>query len=197
MRVLVVEDEQKVANALREGPDTGQAKLSVEVVDLRDLAENVAAHLGVLAEEKAQSLTIEHLGIPRCFGDRLVLRQALINLADNTIKYTPVDGQIHIHVSASLTSALLDVRGTGPGIAAERRAQIFDRFYGAGRSRSGERGGAGRSLSIAKWAVEVNRGQISLEDANGGGSTLRITLPSADAARTQDDRRLTATAYHG
>lgn len=177
--------------------DTGQAKLSVEVIDLRELAENVAAHLGVLVEEKEQSLTIEHLGLPRCLADRLMLRQALINLVDNAIKYTPVGGQIRIGVSASLTGAMLDVSDTGPGIAAERREQIFDRFYRAGRSRSGERGGAGLGLSIAKWAVEVNRGQLSLEEDNGGGSTFRITLPSAGAARGQDDRRLTTTAYYG
>jgi heavy metal sensor kinase len=159
--------------------ETGQAKLSVELIDLRELAENVAAHLGVLAEEKQQSITIEHLGTPRCLGVRLVLRQALINLVDNAIKYTPAGGQIRIRVRESPTGAMLEVSDTGPGIPAEPRTRIFDRYYRVARSRSDDTSGAGLGLSIAKGAVEVNGGQLSLEGTNGAGSTFRITLPNA------------------
>ncbi len=163
--------------------EIGQARLSVDVVDLRELAEHVVAHLGVLAEEKRQSLTIEPIGAPQCRGDRLVLRQALINLVHNAIKYTPAGGAIRICVSESPTGATLDVTDTGPGIAAEAGSRIFDRFYRVSRSDDADGSGAGLGLAIAKWAVEVNGGRLSLEPANGTGSTFRIALPSAGAAR--------------
>jgi len=125
---------------------------------------------------------IESVGTPRCLGDRLMLRQALINLVDNAIKYTPVDGQIRIRVSESPAGALLDVSDTGPGIGADPPTLIFDRFYRASRSRSSGISGAGLGLSIAKWAIEVNGGQLSLEPGNGVGCTFRMTLPSTPAA---------------
>jgi heavy metal sensor kinase len=177
--------------------EIGQAKLSVDVIDLGALAEEVGAHLGVLAEEKRQSLTIEHMGAPRGLGDRFVLRQALINLLDNAIKYTPAGGRIQIRVSESPGGVMLDVSDTGPGIPPGLSTRIFDRFYRAGRPRSGEIGGAGLGLSIAKWAVEVNGGQLSLEKTNETGSTFRITLPSAGPGRAQESRQLAATTAHG
>ena len=141
--------------------ETGQARLSVESIDLGELADEVAAHLGVLAEEKKQALTVEHLGAPRCLGDRVVLRQALINLVDNAIKYTPVAGQIRIRsrtrrrarcwtsatpVRASLPSRS---RGSSTGSTASARpspARCAERGWGcpspSGPSRSTEDGSA-------------------------------------------------------
>jgi len=72
---------------------------------------------------------------------------------------------------------VVDVTDNGPGIPAELQNRIFDRFYRVDKSRSRENGGAGLGLSIAKWAVEVHGGQLTLENTNGGGSTFRITLP--------------------
>ena len=168
--------------------ETGQAKLAQEVLNLHEMAEEVAAHLGVLAEEKQQLLVVEHAGTPRGLGDRLVLRQSLINLVDNAIKYSPVGGEIRIKVGESPTVATIDVSDTGPGIAPELQAQIFERYARGGRSRP-QAGGTGLGLSISKWAVEVNGGKLTLESGNGGGSTFRITLPRAGAARSQDSRR--------
>ena len=74
--------------------DTGQIKLSAESINLGELARGVSTHLSVLAEEKDQSLTVDCVGTCRCVGDRLVVRQALINLVDNAIKYTPHSGRV-------------------------------------------------------------------------------------------------------
>ena len=158
--------------------ETGHVKLAVEAIDLRELAENVVSHLGVLAEEKQQSIRVETSGAPRCLGDRVMLRQALINLVDNAIKYSPVGGQISIRASESATGAVLDVTDNGPGIGAESPSMIFDRHYREQRVASGEVGGAGLGLSIAKWVVEVNGGELSLERGNGTGCTFRMTLPA-------------------
>jgi heavy metal sensor kinase len=156
--------------------ESGQAKLSVEVVDLRELAEDVVNYLGVLAEEKGQALTVEAVGAPRGSGDRVVLRQSLINLVDNAIKYTPIGGRILIRVADTAAGPSVAVSDSGPGIAPEVRTRIFDRYERGGRSRTDDIGGSGLGLAIAKWAVEVNGGHLSLENTDETGSTFRITL---------------------
>ena len=157
--------------------ERGDVALVLDTIDLGDMAENVSAHLGVLAEEKQQSLTIERAGHPTCRGDQIVLRQAVINLVDNAIKYTPVGGGIRIRVSETAGAAVLEVIDTGPGIRPGREARMFDRFDRGGRA--DEPDGSGLGLSIAKWAVEANLGQLSYEQLNGHGSTFRITLPAS------------------
>ena len=106
--------------------------------------------------------------------------QALLNLVDNAIKYSPVGGRIAVRVSTTVGGmAVLDVSDTGPGIPADLRPRVFDRFYRADRSRSRENGGGtGLGLSIARWAVEVNGGRLTLESSDGTGATFRITLPN-------------------
>jgi|TARA_B100002003_G_scaffold125332_1_gene115654 heavy metal sensor kinase len=160
--------------------DTGDVKLALESVDLGNLADEVANHLGVLAEEKDQSVAVEHVARPSCRGDQITLRQAVINLVDNAIRHTPVGGQIRLRVAESPTSAILEVSDTGPGIPERDQTRLFDRLYRG--SRDGEPGGSGLGLSIAKWAVEANHGRLSYEQVNGGGSTFRITLPAHSAA---------------
>jgi heavy metal sensor kinase len=161
--------------------DSGEAMLSRDRVDLRELAEEVTTQLDVLAEEKQQSLTVEANGLAVCLGDRMVLRQALLNLVDNAIKYSPVGGRIAVRVSSTPGGmAILDVSDSGPGIPVEMRPRVFDRFYRADRSRSRENGGGtGLGLSIARWAVEVHGGQLTLESREEPGATFRITLPSS------------------
>ena len=157
--------------------ETGQTKLAQEVIDLHELAEEVAGHLGVLAEEKQQSLTVEQSGEPRGIGDRQVLRQALIDLVDNAIKYTPPGGAIRVRVSKLPAAVTIDVIDTGPGIAPELRTRIFDRYDRGGDARFGAIGGAGLGLSISRWAVEANGGQLTLEPAAAPARAARSGLP--------------------
>ena len=162
--------------------ETGQATLSADDIDLGALSDEVASHLGVLAEEKKQSLTVERHGAPHVRADRLVLRQAVINLVDNAVKFSPVGGRVRIRVAETPREALLEVIDSGPGIDAESRARIFDRFYRAGES-SGTASGTGLGLSIAKGAVEANGGRLTLETSGEAGSTFRIALPRTHGAR--------------
>jgi heavy metal sensor kinase len=164
--------------------ESGHAKLTVDTVDLTELAEDVVNYLGVLAEEKGQSLTVDAAGHPRGSADRLVLRQSLVNLVDNAIKYTPNGGSIRIQVADTAAGPSVAVSDSGPGVAPEVRTRIFDRYDRSGASRSSEIGGSGLGLAIARWAVEVNGGQLRLEQSGGTGSTFRITLPRAPAATT-------------
>jgi heavy metal sensor kinase len=156
--------------------DTGQAQLSVDMVDIPELAEEIAEQLGVLAEEKNQSIKVQSEVVPRWIGDRVMLRQALLNLVDNAIKYSPVGGSIEILVTQSTEGTLIDVTDTGPGIPADLRSRVFDRFYRVDKARSRANGGTGLGLAIAKWAVEVNGGRLSLEPTTDVGSRFRITL---------------------
>lgn len=160
--------------------ETRQAQLASEPVDLRELATDVIGHLGVLAEEKRQSLEVEPGAAPRALGDRDVLRQALINLVDNAIKFTPAGGRVRIRLFETASEAICDVVDTGPGVAEDARAHIFDRFY---RAENIEAGGTGLGLSIAKGGVEATGGRLTLEDTGPNGTTFRITMPTAAGAR--------------
>jgi signal transduction histidine kinase len=158
--------------------DTGQAKLSIETIELPELAREVAEQLSVLAEEKNQSIHLRLDAVPRWTGDRVVLRQALLNLVDNAIKYSPVGGEIEIRVAQTSDGPIIDVADTGPGIPSDLQSRVFDRFYRVDKARSRENGGTGLGLAIAKWAVEVNGGRLTLESGNVAGSRFRITLAS-------------------
>jgi heavy metal sensor kinase len=163
--------------------ELGHAKLSIEPLDLRELAEQVVAHLSVLAEEKGQALQLEPGAPVRCQGDPAVLRQALVNLVDNAIKYTPPGGHIRLRAAAGPREAVLEIADSGPGIEPATAAHVFDRFY-RGRS-DAERAsdtGVGLGLAIAKWAVEVNGGRLTVESRPGHGSTFRLSLSATAPA---------------
>jgi heavy metal sensor kinase len=162
--------------------ETGQMPASTDDTDLQALAEDVAAHLSVLAEEKKQSIVVEAAGQPHARADRLAVRQAVINLVDNAIKFSPVGGRIRVRVAETPREAVLEVIDTGPGIPAESRGRIFDRFYRAA-SGSGGAAGTGLGLSIAKGAVEANGGRLTLESVDGMGCAFRIALPKARSSR--------------
>jgi signal transduction histidine kinase len=131
----------------------------------------------VLAEERHQTLSVEAEDVIVAPVDRLVFREALTNILDNAIKYSPVGGAIVIRVARTGDRGLLAVSDQGPGIPPELRARIFDRFFRVDDSRTRDSGGAGLGLAIAKWAVEIHGGEITVEERPGGGVEFRILLP--------------------
>jgi heavy metal sensor kinase len=157
--------------------DAGEVPLHRDDVDLLALAREVAAHLGVLAEEKEQSLAVEGSEPVRVEADRLVLRQALVNVMDNAIKYSPQGSRIRVVVSGDAATGRVDVIDQGPGIPPAHRERVFERFYRIDKGRSREQGGAGLGLSLAHWAVTARGGRIDVQSQEGGGSTFRISLP--------------------
>jgi len=167
--------------------ETRQARLSKDVIELTALVDEVAGLLSVLAEEKGQSFEVVHDATPAAVADRLVLRQALINLVDNAIKFTPEKGRIRIRISESQRDAVIDVADSGPGIPPEAASHIFDRFYRV--SEGSSETGTGLGLSISKTAVEANGGRLTLEFSGPGGSTFRITMPRHAEPRAQARRR--------
>ena len=162
--------------------DAGHVRLAHEPMDLAKLARNVVQHLEVLAEEKGQRLTVEAEGSVEVHGDWLVLRQALVNVLDNAIKYSPDRAPIRVGVGHDGDWGWIAVTDEGPGIAREDHDRIFERFYRVDKGRSRQQGGAGLGLSLAKWAVESHHGRIELESEVGRGSTFRIVLPEGSGS---------------
>jgi heavy metal sensor kinase len=145
---------------------------------LVDLARESASLLEILAEEKGQAIEVRGDPGVGVDGDGLILRQAVINLLDNAIKYSPRGTPILVDVRNSAEGAVLEVADRGPGIPEAHRSRVFERFYRLDAARSREDGGAGLGLSIALWAVRVHGGRIELVTEEGRGSTFRIVLPA-------------------
>lgn len=157
--------------------DADHIQLNRTKVPLLELARESAALLEVLAEEKTQDVSLDGDSKLTVYADRTILHQALVNLVDNALKYSPVGGKISIRVGTRQGEAFVEVRDSGPGIPLEHRNRVFERFYRVDKARSREAGGAGLGLAIAKWAAEANGGSIELECGEHGGCTFRIRLP--------------------
>ena len=156
--------------------DAGTIRLAHDVLDLGDLTREVVSSLGILAEERQQRFQVVAAENVRVSADRLVLRDAITNVVDNAIKYGPSRSTIDVRVDGDAHQATVTVTDSGPGIPAEHRERIFDRFYRVDEGRSRDMGGTGLGLAIARWAVEANGGRISFEGA-ATGSVFRIVLP--------------------
>ncbi|MEO8053933.1 MAG: heavy metal sensor histidine kinase [Acidobacteriota bacterium] len=157
--------------------EAGQANLRKEPVDLGAVGAEVVERLAVLAEERGQRLECRAEEPALVRGDRLALRQALMNLVDNAIKYAPDGSCVLVAAGTRAGRAFVEVRNEGPGIAAEHRERIFERFYRVDAGRSREMGGTGLGLSLVKWTAEAHGGSVEL-DTGEGGSTFRLVLPA-------------------
>lgn len=159
--------------------EAGAAQLRLEDVDLSAKVAEVAEKLGVLAEEREQRIELDLPGPAIVRGDRVVLRQALLNLVDNAIKYSPERSVVTVRTGGSSGVAYVEVEDQGPGIAPEHRERVFERFYRVDASRSREMGGTGLGLSLVKWAAEAHGGRVALVSHLGRGSAFRLELPAA------------------
>jgi heavy metal sensor kinase len=175
--------------------DARSVQLSREPVDLGQLAHDVAASLGILAEERNQNVTVEVAAPVVATVDRLLLREALTNMLDNAIKYGPRGTGITIRVEGTADDGVLTVADQGPGIPFEHRERIFHRFFRVDEARSRDLGGAGLGLAIAKWAVEIHGGQITVNNRPGGGSEFRIVLPLTPPTTRERADRTWRTAH--
>ncbi len=160
--------------------DSGHIQLHRTVVPIMTLTREAAGLLEILMEEKGLRLVLAGDERAQVEGDAIFLRQALLNILHNAVKYSPSGGVISVSVrheaGAQVTVEIVD---NGPGIPSEDQAKIFDRFYRVDKARWRESGGAGLGLSIAKWAVEAHGGSIALSSAPNQGCVFRIELPAA------------------
>lgn len=159
--------------------DTGHVQLQRTDITLLALVQEAVSLVEVLAEEKKQQVVLEGDVTAVVSADRLILRQAIVNLLDNAIKYSPAGSRILLRVASSAGHATLEVVDEGPGVPPEHRPHLFDRFYRVESARTREWGGAGLGLSISRWAAEAHGGEITLQSEEGHGSTFRFSLPLA------------------
>ncbi|MEP7292135.1 MAG: HAMP domain-containing sensor histidine kinase [Chloroflexota bacterium] len=160
--------------------DNGELKLNLEEIDLDIIVGEAYREAKILAKDRDLKITVVDFEPVRIKGDADRLKQLLLNLVGNAIKFTPDGGQIILNLRKTATHAIIQVQDTGMGIASEDMKRIFDRFYQAEPSRartptSGE--GAGLGLSIAYWIAEAHGGKIQVESKVGEGTTFTITLP--------------------
>jgi heavy metal sensor kinase len=159
--------------------DAGEARMESGILDLAELAASTTEQMRLLAEDKDVALRCESEERVGVEGDRARLKQVIVNLVDNAIKYTPAGGLVGMNVRASNGRAMLEVRDNGVGIPAEALPHIFERFYRVDKARSRQMGGSGLGLSIVKAIVEAHGGQIRVESLEGKGSRFLVDLPGA------------------
>ncbi len=126
---------------------------------------------------RGQRLEIGQLEPVQITGDPDRLKQLVLILVDNAIKYTPSGGRVTLELRRNDTSAAILVHDTGIGIASEDLPHVFDRFYRADPARSRDPGGTGLGLPIARWITEQHGGQITLASRPGEGTTVHVHLP--------------------
>ncbi len=155
--------------------EAGVAREAMAPFDLRSVVEGVTELYSPLAEEKGVSLDIAPAGAAHIFGNRSLISQALANLLDNAIKYTPPGGQIRILVQETPEGAALAVADTGPGIAPEDRARVLERFVRLEASRNSP--GTGLGLSLVAAVARLHDAKFSLED-NAPGLKAVLLFPA-------------------
>ena len=166
--------------------DEGRAPLAVEEGDLRELIGDVAETAGMLGESAGITVTsrIPDVPVPMAV-DRHRIREMLLNLVTNAIKYTPQGGTVALRLVEEDGAVVFTVADTGIGIAPGDLPHIFDRFWRAdpARSRTGDRPGTGLGLAITKWIAEAHGGSITVQSRPGRGSVFTVRLPRGPGRR--------------
>jgi signal transduction histidine kinase len=159
--------------------DAGEVRMEKILVDLGELAASTAEQMKLLADEKSIDLHCHIEPGIRVLGDQARLKQVVVNLIDNGIKYTPPGGEVDVTVRATEDDALLEVADTGLGMSLEVIPHVFDRFYRADKARSRVSGGAGLGLAIVKAICSAHGAEVQVFSQEGKGSTFRVELPLA------------------
>ena len=170
--------------------DEGRFDIHRTPIALEPLMREIYETAVILGEEAGLSLAMPSLDNAVIMGDRTRLRQLLLNLVTNAIKYTPRGGHVEISASRRPNDEIaIVVRDTGIGIAANDLPHVFDRFWRAdrARSRASERGGFGLGLSISQWIVQAHGGSITVQSRLGRGSVFTVVLPVAPAGTRVED----------
>jgi two-component system, NarL family, sensor histidine kinase BarA len=157
--------------------EAGRIRLVMSEVDVGQLMKDAVSTVMPHARKKGISLVCEPRELPRIQCDREKMRQCLINLVTNAVKFTPQNGTITVGADPRGDQMALYVKDTGIGISEENQARIFETFYQVDGSSTREYGGAGLGLAIVKSFVEAHRGQVSVNSRPSEGAVFTLLLP--------------------
>ncbi len=162
--------------------ESGKAELKMSPTDINFLIEEVVAQMTPLAESRSLIISTNlEINLPVVTADKERIRQALINLVHNAIKFNSPGGKIVISTKHDKEFVIVSVSDTGMGISKDDLPHIFERFYKADKARS--RGGSGLGLAIAKHTVQAHGGNITVKSEEGKGSTFTFNLPLDTSAK--------------
>ena len=167
--------------------DAGEAKMQHDRLDLAELVSSTAEQMQLLADEKKLAIDIDAKRVVTVEGDQTRLKQVVVNLLDNAIKYTPRGGSVSIQVFSFGTKATLEIQDNGEGIPQDALPHVFERFYRADKVRSREAGGAGLGLSIVRSIVLAHGGTVELQSTEGKGTNCKVDLPLATKQEKESD----------
>jgi len=157
--------------------DAGEAQAEWSRFDLANLAKTTADQMSLLAEDKNITIACDANHPVEVEGDPARLKQVVVNLLDNAIKYTQPGGAVQLHVLRTNGHAVLEVEDNGVGIPGEALPHVFERFYRVDQIRSGDFEGAGLGLSIAKSICSAHGAEIEAMSVPSHGSRFRVTMP--------------------
>lgn len=161
--------------------DAGVEHVASAPLDLHAMIAGVIDAMRPMADSKELQLRLDGEGPVLVMGDEGRLRQALINLVDNALKYTPEGGTVVVRVGQQDLAPTVSVEDTGIGIPPEHLPHVFDRFYRVDKARTRAQGGTGLGLSIAQSIVTAHGGTIEIVSALGRGTICTVTLPRCHA----------------
>jgi len=159
--------------------DAGQIALKCEPVRLDELVRECVADAKILAQPQSVEVHLDSCDEITVAGDRHRLRQLLLNLADNAVKYNQPGGRIHFSLRRDGPSATLQISNTGAGLAPDLQARVFERFFRGDASHNSAIEGCGLGLSIAQWIVQAHRGAIQFASQPNELTTVTVRLPLA------------------
>lgn len=174
--------------------DTGEASAEWVKFDLAELVATTADQMSLLAEDKSISVVCDAPQRVIVEGNRARLKQVIVNLLDNAIKYTPSGGTVRLKVAWQNGQGVLEVADTGIGIPPEALPHVFERFFRVERSRSREQGGAGLGLSIVKSICTAHGAAVEVQSTSDQGSRfcIRFPLPAAELEQSRSSHLLPA-----
>jgi signal transduction histidine kinase len=159
--------------------DAGQIALRFEPLALEEIVRDIFADAQILARSAQLSVTLASCEPAMICGDRHRLRQLLLNLTDNAVKYNQRGGKIIFTLNHDGAVAALKISNTGPGIAPEALPRVFERFFRGDPAHASAVDGCGLGLSIAQWIAAAHGGTLNLEPVPDQQTTVTLRLPLA------------------